>query len=232
MWKKVVCVLYASCCITTAYADNDDTGQTTEKVQVNAGSQDAIGNMLLQSISLIGIPYRWGGNNPEQGMDCSGFIHYVFKKSLGINLPRTAAQMATVGRRVNLDELEPGDLIFFTIHHRYIDHVGMYIGDNKFIQSPHTGDSIKVTELNSAWRSKITGAKRIVQEDESEDGATTVESFQDVNDEALPVRAGYSRRRVAKTRGSHSKQVTKHHKNNTTHGHTKTSKHAHKKKHG
>ena len=149
MWKKVICVLLVWCCLTTAYASEDDA--TTVQVPVTGQSQDAIGDMLLQSISLIGIPYRWGGNNPQQGMDCSGFIHYVFKKSLGIDLPRTAAQMARVGIRVSLDELEPGDLIFFTIHHRYIDHVGMYIGNNKFIQSPHTGDSIKFTEFNSTW---------------------------------------------------------------------------------
>ena len=225
MWKKAVCVLFVWCCLTTAYASEDDT--TTIQVPINGQSQDAIGDMLLQSISLIGIPYRWGGNNPQQGMDCSGFIHYVFKKSLGIDLPRTAAQMARVGIRVNLDELEPGDLIFFTIHHRYIDHVGMYIGNNKFIQSPHTGDSIKVTEFNSTWRSMVTGAKRIVQEEYSGNGNTTLESFQDINDEALPVRAGYSRHRVSKSRRHHKNSLAKSQVRRASH---KMSKH--KKKHG
>jgi hypothetical protein len=227
MWKKVVCVLFLWCCLTTTYASEDDA--TTIQVPVTGQSQDAIGDMLLQSISLIGIPYRWGGNNPQQGMDCSGFIHYVFKKSLGIDLPRTAAQMAKVGIMVSLDELEPGDLIFFTIHHKYIDHVGMYIGNNKFIQSPHTGDSIKVTEFNSTWRSMVTGVKRIVQEDDSGNGNTTLESFQDVNDEALPVRAGYSRHRVSKSRRHHRTSVAKSHGVNASH---KATKARHKKKHG
>ena len=226
LWKKIVCILFVWCFLTTAYAKEDDSDEITENVAVSAKSQDAIGDMLLQSISLIGIPYRWGGNNPEQGMDCSGFIHYVFKKSLGINLPRTAAQMATVGIRVRLDDLEPGDLIFFTIHHRYIDHVGMYIGNNKFIQSPHTGDSIKVTELNSTWRSMVTGAKRIIQEDEAENGGTTIETFQDINNEALPVRAGYSRHRVSKSRKNHKTSAVRY--NNTT----KKAKHSSKKRRG
>lgn len=232
MWKKFVCILCAWCFLGSAYANEDDT--TIEQVKVNARSEDAIGNMLLQSISLIGIPYRWGGNTPEQGMDCSGFIHYVFKKSLGIDLPRTAAEMAKIGIRVSLDELEPGDLIFFTFHHRYIDHIGMYIGDNRFIQSPHTGDSIKVTELNSAWRSKVTGAKRIVQENDSGNGNTILENFQDVHDEALPVKAGYSRKRISKLHRHHKKSVTKlvtKHSSPTSHK-ARKSKYRHKKKHG
>ena len=216
--KKIGWMLCFLCLVTTSFADpNDDTGQL-DPVAVDKQSQDAIGNMLLQSISLIGIPYRWGGNTPEEGMDCSGFIRYIFKKSMGITLPRTAAEMATVGKRVSLDELEPGDLLFFTIHHNRIDHVGMYIGDNKFIQSPHTGDTIKVTELTSPWRAHITGAKRIVQEDENDNGSTTVESYQEVRDEALPSRAGYSRRPTAHGHG---------HK----HGSTAYHKHARKKKH-
>ena len=226
IWKKIVCILCAWFCFGIAYANEDST--VIEQVKVNAKSKDAIGDMLLQSISLIGIPYRWGGNTPEQGMDCSGFIHYVFKKSLGIDLPRTAAQMAKVGIRVSLDDLEPGDLIFFTIHHNYIDHIGMYIGDNRFIQSPHTGDSIKVTELNSAWRSKVTGVKRIVQENDSGNGSTTLESFDDVYDEALPVKAGYSKRRVSKSH-RYDRSVIKH----TNHFSSKSTKlrHGHKKKH-
>ena len=200
--KKIgLCALLGLMCLVRtqfAFAVPDDgTADVTENVPITGQSQDAIGNMLLQSISLMGIPYRWGGNTPETGMDCSGFIKYVFKKSLGITLPRTAAEMSRVGKRVSLDELEPGDLIFFTDRRggrMIIGHVGMYIGNNKFIQSPHTGDSIKISELNSSWRAKISGAKRIVQENDDGNGNTTVESYQDINDEALPVRAGYVKR--------------------------------------
>ena len=194
-----LCVLLGFCCLVRvpfAFAVPDDGTDDTEEVAITGQSQDAIGNMLLQSISLMGIPYRWGGNTPQTGMDCSGFIRYVFQKSLGITLPRTAAEMAKVGKRISLDELEPGDLVFFSERRggkMIIGHVGMYIGNNKFIQSPHTGDSIKISELNSSWRSKISGAKRIVQENQNDKGETTLESYQDVNNEALPVKSGYSK---------------------------------------
>ncbi|MFN7094456.1 MAG: C40 family peptidase [Burkholderiales bacterium] len=205
MKKLWLCFLLGmSCLITVPQAvavsnDDDDDAQITEPVH----AKDAIGNMLLQSVSLMGIPYRWGGNTPETGMDCSGFIRYVFKKSLGITLPRTAAEMAKVGKRVSLDDLEPGDLIFFNTARGSNTHIGMYIGDSKFIQSPRTGETIQITQLNGYWRSKINGAKRIVQESEDDDGNTTVEEFQDVRNEALPTRyrgkaRAYARRHYAR----------------------------------
>jgi hypothetical protein len=120
-------------------------------------------------------------------MDCSGFIRYVFKKSLGITLPRTANEMSKLGKRVDVDDLEAGDLLFFNIHH-VNSHVGMYIGNNKFIQSPHTGDKIKISEFDSYWRAHLNGAKRIVAEGKDLDGNTTVEDYQYIDDEALPSR--------------------------------------------
>ena len=148
---------------------------------------DAIGNMLLQSISLLGIKYRWGGNTPQQGMDCSGFIRYLFQKSLGITLPRVSADMAKVGKSIAVANLQPGDLLFFNTKRGSNTHVGMYIGDNKFIQSPHTGADIQITDLNDYWRGKINGAKRIVQKTKN-DKQNVLEEYQDVHDEPLPVR--------------------------------------------
>lgn len=200
-FRKIAWLLCAICVFVTSFAaadENDDDTAQTKEVAVGRDSQDMIGSMLLQSVSLIGIPYKWGGNTPQQGMDCSGFIRYVFKKSLGINLPRTASEMAKVGKRVSIDELEPGDLIFFNTKRGYNTHMGMYIGNNKFIQAPHTGADIQVTELNSAWRAKINGAKRIVQEDEDDNGKTVVQSYQEINDQGLPVRYGYTKRSVRK----------------------------------
>lgn len=183
-----------------AYADDindvsgvqsDDNSDNTTKV--NATSSDAIGNMLLQSVSLMGIAYKWGGNTPDTGMDCSGFVKYVFKKSLGINLPRTAAEMAKVGKKVSPDDLEPGDLMFFNTRRGSNTHIGIYLGNNKFIQSPRTGETIKITEFDGWWRQHFNGAKRVVQENVDDGGNTTIENYQDIHDEALP--GGY--------RGSH-----------------------------
>lgn len=188
---------------TNAFADPDDdsndaddatpvTATATASAPVTQNrAADAIGNMLLQSVSLMGIPYRWGGNTPETGMDCSGFVRYVFKKSLGITLPRTANEMSKLGKRVAIDDLQPGDLLFFNIHH-VNSHMGMYIGNNQFIQSPHTGDSIKITEFNDYWRSRLNGAKRMVQEDQDSSGHDVIEEYQDIDDEALPTRGVHS----------------------------------------
>jgi len=196
-FKKQGILLFSVLSLTVwqhAYADENDDSSDTETVSVSGHSKDAIGNMLLQSVSLMGIPYRWGGNTPETGMDCSGFIRYVFKKSLGINLPRTAAEMARIGKRVGIDELEPGDLVFFNTRRGSNTHIGIYIGNNKFIQAPHTGTNIQVTELSGWYRSHFNGAKRIIQENEDDDGNTVLEGYQDVRDEALPVSVRHGRK--------------------------------------
>ena len=175
--------------------DNSDNSgnnnKTNQASMTTKQSQDAITNMLLQSVSLMGIAYKWGGNTPDTGMDCSGFVRYVFKKSLGINLPRTAAEMAKVGKRVNINELQPGDLIFFkTMGGSRISHIGMYLGNNKFIQSPRTGENIQITDLSGYWIKHYVGAKRVVQENSDDSGNSTLENYQDVRDEALPSGGG------------------------------------------
>lgn len=199
-------------------SDNDDVPQPVKGQQL---SKDAINDMLLQSVSLMGVPYRWGGNTPQTGMDCSGFIRYVFKKSLGITLPRTANEMSKLGKRVDVDDLQAGDLLFFNIHHLN-SHVGMYIGDDKFIQSPHTGDKIKISEFDSYWRAHLNGAKRIVAEGHDSDGNTTVEDYQYIDDEALPSgrtshHLGHHHHKLSSkhSKGNHSSaksgNATKHH---------------------
>ena len=168
----------------------------------NNNSDDAIGSVLIQAMSLMGISYKWGGNTPETGMDCSGFIRYVFKKSMGITLPRTAAEMARVGKKVSVDNIQPGDLIFFnTLRGRRNSHVGMYIGEGQFIQSPRTGQRIQISAYNAYWRSHTNGVKRIVQENTDEYGNSKVEDFENIHNEALP--SGYIKGELHLHRKSH-----------------------------
>lgn len=164
---------------------------------VHQGSNDKIGNMLLQSVSLIGIPYKWGGNTPSSGLDCSGFIRYIFKKSLGITLPRTANEMADLGRVIPLNQLEPGDLLFFKISGgRRITHMGMYLGQGKFIQSPRTGKNIEISDFNQFYQSKFVVAKRMVQEDISDSGQPVLSDIRNERDSfaAKHSTAKYSRK--------------------------------------
>lgn len=142
---------------------------------------DAVGDMLLQAISLLGVAYRFGGSNPNTGLDCSGFIRYVFQKSLKVNLPRTASEMARVGRPVDKSELMPGDLVFFNTRGFYASHVGIYLGNGKFIHAPRTGKNIEVTTLNQAyWTARYNGARRVARGSGS--GSSEVASSTDVTD--------------------------------------------------
>lgn len=118
-------------------------------------------DMLLQAMSLIGVKYKWGGATPEAGLDCSGFVRYVFQNSMNIALPHNALGMAQSGASINKEELKPGDLVFFNTLGRTFSHVGIYMGDNRFIHSPRAGKSVEITNLNqSYWTSRFTGARR------------------------------------------------------------------------
>jgi cell wall-associated NlpC family hydrolase len=159
---------------------------TVDGINIEAshpGSNDQIGNMLLQSMNLIGIPYKWGGNTPSSGLDCSGFIRYVFKKSLGITLPRTANEMAMLGKKIPFNQLQPGDLVFFKTHGgRPITHVGMYLGKNQFIQAPRTGKDIQISALDQYYRSKFVVAKRMVEEDLNAENQTILDDIRSKRD--------------------------------------------------
>lgn len=124
-------------------------------------SSDA--NALISSaMGFIGVAYRFGGTTPR-GFDCSGFMQYVFRKTFAVNIPRTAAAQATVGSHVSRSNLQPGDMVFFkTAGPRRISHVGMYVGNNRFIHAPRTGKTIEVTSLgNKYWSSKYATARRV-----------------------------------------------------------------------
>ncbi|MBR7001912.1 MAG: C40 family peptidase [Neisseriaceae bacterium] len=127
-----------------------------------AYNKEKADDLLMSAMALLGISYRWGGTKPATGLDCSGFIQYVFRQAWGVNLPRTSSEMAKVGIPVNRGDLQPGDLVFFSRFGRRVGHVGMYIGDDKFIHSPSTGKKIQIADLNKSYYAKhYVGARRI-----------------------------------------------------------------------
>ncbi|UDM17395.1 C40 family peptidase [Vogesella sp. XCS3] len=147
-----------------AAPDTAADGEADPIARFASPGEEAAGDLLLQAMSLIGVAYRFGGSNPESGLDCSGFIQYVFKKSLRVNLPRTSASMAQVGREIDRDELKAGDLVFFNTRGFRYSHVGMYLGNNKFIHSPRTGKSIEVVNMTqSYWATRYNGARRVAR---------------------------------------------------------------------
>ncbi|AJY12827.1 C40 family peptidase [Burkholderia dolosa] len=127
-----------------------------------SGMAGKAGDVVVSALNMIGVRYRWGGNSPDSGLDCSGFVRYVFQDTLGMSLPRRAEEMSRVGEKVRMSELKPGDLVFFNTMRRTFSHVGIYIGDNKFVHSPSTGSTVRVDDLDSTyWEKRFTGARRI-----------------------------------------------------------------------
>ncbi|WP_374353680.1 C40 family peptidase [Chitinimonas sp.] len=134
-----------------------------------APKPDFTQSLILQALGLIGVTYRWGGNSPETGLDCSGFIRYVFQQSLNIALPHNAFAISRLGEDVERDELKPGDLVFFNTLGRRFSHVGIYLGDDRFIHSPSRGSKIQVVSLKEAyWQKHYNGAKRVTHDSVAE----------------------------------------------------------------
>jgi len=118
--------------------------------------------LAMQAVSMLGIHYKYGGDDPENGLDCSGLVRYVFKETLGKDLPRTAAQISHVGQRVDMHNLRPGDLVFYNTLRRGFSHVGIYLGDKKFIHSPSAGGQVRIESMDlSYWKRRFNGARRI-----------------------------------------------------------------------
>ncbi|PTB19872.1 peptidase P60 [Trinickia symbiotica] len=127
-----------------------------------SGMAGKAGDVVVGALNMIGVRYRWGGDSPDSGLDCSGFVRYVFQDTLGLALPRRAEEMSRVGEKVRISDLKPGDLVFFHTMRRTFSHVGIYIGDNKFVHSPSTGSTIRVDDLDDRyWEKRFTGARRV-----------------------------------------------------------------------
>jgi cell wall-associated NlpC family hydrolase len=141
----------------------DATGSSSKNTQsFLSGVASKAGTVVVGALNMIGVRYQWGGNSPDSGLDCSGFVRYVFRDTLGMTLPRRAEEMSQVGEKVKVSDLKPGDLVFFNTMRRTFSHVGIYIGDNKFVHSPSTGSKIRVDELDDGyWEKRFTGARRV-----------------------------------------------------------------------
>lgn len=121
-------------------------------------------DMVMTSMNFLGVPYVRGGTSAEGGFDCSGFTRYIFEHSLGLVLPRRADEQAKAAGLVNVkrDELKPGDLVFFNTLKRTFSHVGIYIGEGKFIHSPRSGGEVRVEDMRqSYWTKRFTGGRRV-----------------------------------------------------------------------
>ncbi|HQV42354.1 MAG TPA: C40 family peptidase [Moraxellaceae bacterium] len=144
----------------------------TDNVLVDAPEQGPANSlipfddMVIVALSLIGTPYKYGGVSPETGFDCSGLVKYVLGLSSTVTLPRTSADMYRMGGKdVPLDDMVPGDLVFFKVKSKRINHVAVYIGEGRFVHAPSTGNFVRVDILGkNYWQRYIAGARRVIPE--------------------------------------------------------------------
>lgn len=120
-------------------------------------------DILFRAIGLVGTPYHWGGNTPQSGFDCSGLVVYVFREIAGVALPRTTQEMYTLDyAEVRRDRLQGGDLVFFNTSGRDISHVGIYVGQDRFVHAPNEGGTVRLDYLSNVyWSAHYRGAKRV-----------------------------------------------------------------------
>lgn len=139
--------------ITPASAEDSFSENMSQKVQP-----------LLKAFSMIGTPYKFGSGNPEKGMDCSGFVKYIYKETENISLPRSASEMSKQGTPVAKQELQPGDLVFFNTRKRPNTHVGIYAGNGEFVHaSSSRSKSVMVSRMDqSYWAKRFDGARRVL----------------------------------------------------------------------
>ena len=169
--SRVALCLAFFCGVCTAQTSpaNDELGKfIADKGLLNriseAGNQmqNQASELVVGAMAFLGVPYRRGGNSADSGFDCSGFVKAIYEQSIGLVLPRSAAQQAAATQTIDKSELRPGDLVFFNTMRRAFSHVGIYVGNRKFIHSPKPGAEVRVEDMGLAyWTRRYDGARRV-----------------------------------------------------------------------
>lgn len=165
------CVTAATAQAAPARADDldnflADKGLLTQIEQVRQSVSSKASELVVNAMGFMGVPYKRGGSTVETGFDCSGFVRAMYQQSVGLLLPRSAAQQAAATQNIEKAELVPGDLVFFNTMRRTFSHVGIYIGGGKFIHSPKPGAEVRVENMAEAyWNRRFDGARRVATGD-------------------------------------------------------------------
>ncbi len=130
--------------------------------QVRHSVSERASALVFTAMGILGAPYRRGGSTVETGFDCSGFVKAVYEQTVGLILPRKASQQAAATQKIDRADLQPGDLVFFNTMRHAFSHVGIYIGEGKFIHSPKPGSEVRVEDMGLAyWKRRFDGARRV-----------------------------------------------------------------------
>ena len=136
-----------------------DAPVNAENPALHSPSPDA----LFTALASLGIDYRYGGHSPATGFDCSGLVAHVYRDAYGMNIPPQTGAQSRLGKPIDLAQIETGDLVFYNTLGQPNTHVGIYIGDNRFIHAPRTGATVRIESMRSTyWKTRFNGARRIV----------------------------------------------------------------------
>jgi cell wall-associated NlpC family hydrolase len=152
-------------------------GLMSQFSQVRQNVGDRASRLVENAMGFLGVRYRRGGNSEETGFDCSGFVRATYEQTIGLLLPRKAEQQAAATQKIDRTDLKPGDLVFFNTMRRAFSHVGIYVGDDKFIHAPRPGASVRVDSMEmSYWSHRFDGARRVTSGgDNAASGALTAQ---------------------------------------------------------
>lgn len=178
--SKWLCLFFAAACACAqaappASAEDDFTRFMAEKglavdqtilsrlEHVGHTVTDRASDLVVTAMGFLGVPYRRGGNTAESGFDCSGFVVAMYEKTVGLVLPRRANEQAAATQTIDKKDLQPGDLVFFNTLKRAFSHVGIYVGEGKFIHSPKPGAQVRVENMEASyWQQRFNGARRVL----------------------------------------------------------------------
>jgi cell wall-associated NlpC family hydrolase len=175
IFTLVFCLLLASVVHATPTDAPDDAGSflinkdvLSQIDQVRQKVTDEASSLVGNALGFLGVPYRRGGSSAETGFDCSGFVKSMYEQTVGLILPRKAEQQAAATQRIDKADLQPGDLVFFNTMRRAFSHVGIYIGEGKFVHSPKPGSEVRIESMSlSYWTRRFDGARRVQTADTS-----------------------------------------------------------------
>ena len=156
----LVVVLMVAC----GGAPKRPTASSTSTMRPDGSATQLANAVLFRAIGLVGTPYRWGGNTPESGFDCSGLVGFVYRDAAGLSLPRTSSAISEVSApKVKRGQLASGDLVFFGARGR-VNHVGIYVGEGRFVHAPNSGGTVRLDELDGHyWRDAWLYGKRVLR---------------------------------------------------------------------
>lgn len=145
-YAPLLCLWLAACAVAPPAPTPQPAPATRVQVDREKGQE-----VVLHALSLIDTGYRFGGRNPEAGLDCSGMVSYIYEQVAGVRLPHNAAQIAQLATPVAREQLEPGDLVFFNTQRRPFSHVGIYIGDGRFVHAPSSNGRVRIESMANTY---------------------------------------------------------------------------------